>query len=226
VADSPPTIARYSEFCALSVTGQGHVQSNFASDTQYRARFYVFDGLTGSGTVDVFEAYGDEAATNDLFKVTFNGTQFTFDAGGAGGGSASAPSANGWNLIEFDWNSTGGTFDFWVNTDALSVAPTGFTTSGAGTVEAVRLGAPNGFGTQVGQLGYDAFESHRTTGVGPLIDCDADGSGNPDININDILAVITERFGNPPALASGQPDCNRDGDININDILATIDAAF
>ena len=218
-AGSPPGIRRYSELCALTVSDQSHVQSNFASDTRYRARFYVMDGLTGAGDIDVFEAYSDEGATTALFKVSFDGSQFTFDASGAGGLSDSAASKNGWNLVEFDWNSDTGDFDFWVNADAAVDQPTGSVNSGAGTVEAVRLGAPNGFGTQTGSINVDAFESHRTTPVGPLLACDANGSGA--VSIADVVAILNELGG---TLQVGQPDCNEVGGVTIADAVTAINS--
>ena len=212
VADSPPTIARYSEFCALSVTGQAHVQSNYASDTRYRARFYVLDSLTGVGTVDIFEAYSDEGGASPLFKISFDGSQFTFDATDAGGGSTVIGSANGWNVIEFDWNS-GGNFDLWVNADATTDTASGTIASGNGTVESVRLGAPNGF-SQTGRLNFDAFESHRTTPVGNLLA--GDGNGNGSLTIADVITIGNELNG---TLAAGQPDCNLNGSITIADVI-------
>jgi len=219
VADSPPTIARYSEFCALSVTGQAHVQSNFASnETRYRARFYVLDSLTGAGTVDIFEAYDDEnavGAASAVFKISFNGSQFTFDATDAGGGSTTIASVNGWNIIEFDWTS-GGNFDLWVNADAVNDAATGSVAAGTGDVDAVRLGAPNGFSTQTGRVNFDAFESHRTTPVGPLLVGDA--NGNQSVNIFDMIGIQNEIL-NPANLAAGQPDCNANGSVNVFDMI-------
>jgi hypothetical protein len=224
-AASPPGVSRYSEFCALAITGQAHVQSNFAvNESQYRARFYVLDSLTGAGTVDIFEAYSDEGGASPLFKISFNGSQFTFDATDAGGGSDTVSAASGWNLVEFDWNSDGNTFSYWVNLDATTEAANGSVNAGAGTVDSVRVGAPNGFGGQSGSLVYDAFESHRTTPVGALLNCDA--QGDVDIDINDALAIVDEVFGNPTVLATGQPDCDLNGEININDVLAVVDIVF
>jgi hypothetical protein len=212
-AASPPGVSRYSEFCALAITGQAHVQSNFAvNESQYRARFYVLDSLTGAGTVDIFEAYSDEGGASALFKISFNGSQFTFDATDAGGGSTTIASVNGWNVIEFDWNS-GGNFALWVNADATADAATGTIASGSGTVESVRLGAPNGF-SQTGRLNFDAFESHRTTPVGNLLV--GDGNGNGSLTIADVITIGNELNG---TLAAGQPDCNQNGSITIADVI-------
>jgi hypothetical protein len=216
---SPPTVARYSELCALAVTNTSHVQDNNASDTRYRARFYVLDGLTGANTVDIFVAYSDEAASNPLFKVGFNGSQFTFDATAAGGTSTTAASVSGWNLVEFDWNSVAGDFDFWVNADAVTDAATGSVNSGTGTVEAVRLGAPNGFNSQTGKVTFDAFESHRTTPVGPLLVGDSNGNGS--VTIADVVSVLNELSG---TLQIGQPDCNENGGVTVADAVCLINS--
>lgn len=225
VAGSPPDISRLSEFCALKVTGQSHVQSNFASDERYIGRFYVFDGLGGAGSVDIFAAFGAEDASGDLFKITFDGSQFVFDASAAGGAaSAGVASVGGWNLVEFDWDTAGGTLKYWVNADAAADPETGSVNAGAGgTVEAVRMGAPNGLGTQTGMLIFDTFESHRTTPVGAVLVGDANNDGN--INSGDIIGVINEFF-SAQNLAIGAPDCNGDGNVNSGDIICIINAFF
>lgn len=227
-ADSPPVVSRYSGFCALEVTDTSHVQSNQASDARYRGRFYVLDGLSGSGEVEIFEAYADESANTPLFKIVFDGSQFTFDASSAVGGGTSAPvaAADGWNLVEFDWQADG-SFSYWVNSDANVDPAAGSVNAGSGVVESIRLGAPSGFGDQTGKLTYDAFESHRTTSVGALLACDAEGdSNNNDIDINDALAALDEVFAIPSVLAPGQPDCDLNGSVNINDALAILDLIF
>jgi hypothetical protein len=236
VADSPPATSRYSEFCSLSISDGSYVQSNFASDSHYFGRFYVFPKeVSGDGTADIFVAYTDEAAApgDTLFKVGFDGADAIFTFGAENPVNETLPP--GWSLIEFEYDDVGNVFNYWVNSvwDFAGLNyPDGVTGSIAlpdvesGVVEAVKLGAPNGLGTLTGTFYFDAYEAHRTTNVGGLIDCDADGSGDPDININDILAVIDERFGAPQVLAAGQPDCTMDGDVNLNDILATIDVAF
>lgn len=218
VADSPVTVSRYSELCAFEISDTGYVQSIKASDTRYIARFYVLDGLSGSGAVDILQAYSNDGATSPLFKIRLDGSQFTFDAGAAGGTSNNTPSANGWNLVEIDWDSDGGTLKYWVNADATVDPETGSVNSGTGTVEAIRLGAPDGMGTQTGKLTFDAFESHRDTLVGALLAADANNDGS--INILDLGNVRIELLnpGDLGSLAIGQPDCNSDGSINILDV--------
>ena len=75
-----------------------------------------------------------------------------------------------------------------------------------------------------GDIYFDAYEAHRTTNVGALLNCDAEG--DTDIDINDALADVDEVFGAPSILASGQPDCDNNGSVNINDALGIVDIVF
>jgi hypothetical protein len=223
-AGSPTAVSRYSEFCALAVTGTSYVQSNAASDTRYFGRLYVYPNLTGAGTVDILIAYSDEAATTELFIISYDGTDFIFDAGGAGGTSASTAAFSGWNLVEFEYDSDSGNFNYWVNVawnfDTLSyAAPTGTFTSGSGTVEAVQLGAPNGLGGNTGTITFDAYEAHRTTSVGALLVGDANGNGS--ITVADVVSVLNELAG---TLQSGQPDCNENGGVTVADAVCLINS--
>jgi len=217
VAGSPTSIPRYSELCALEVTGTGHVQSNYAVDeARYRARFYVLDGVSGTGSADIFTVYSDDAASSPLFKVSFDGSQFTFDATDAGGNSASAAAKSGWNVVELDWTADGN-LTFWVNADATTDAATGSASAGTGVVGAARLGAPAGLGGLTGKVVFDAFESHRETPIGLLIKGDA--NGNSSINIFDMISIQNEILDPVGKLAVGQPDCNENGSINIFDMI-------
>jgi hypothetical protein len=225
VPGSPTDVSRYSEFCALEVSDTSYVQSNAASDTRYIGRFYVLPKTGGAGEVDILIAYSDEAATSELFTISYDGTDFIFDAtGGAGGGTDSTAASSGWNLVEFEYDSDSGDFNYWVNAawdfDSLSyAAPTGTFTSGTGTVEAVQLGAPNGMGGLTGDITFDAYEAHRTTNVGALIVADANGSGA--VTSGDATRILNEvSLGG--TLSSGQPDCNENGSITSGDATCVL----
>ncbi|MBT8053425.1 MAG: hypothetical protein KJN69_05985, partial [Gammaproteobacteria bacterium] len=56
LAGSPELVSRYSELCAFEITDGSYVASTKAADSRYIARFYVLDGLSGSGNVEIFEA--------------------------------------------------------------------------------------------------------------------------------------------------------------------------
>jgi hypothetical protein len=217
-ANSPPSVARVSEFCGLRLTGTGHVQDNNPdAHTQFIARFYVLPQLSGSGQADLFIAYANETPSSPLFDVSFNGSNFVFDASGAGGGSASAPAQAGWNLVEVDYNSPANTFSFWVNANATVDPATGSFASGSGAVEAVRLGLPNGLGGfSGGSVSFDVYESHASTPVGPQPFI-GDANGSETINVFDMVSQQNEILGN--ALAPGQPDCNLNGSVNIFDMV-------
>jgi hypothetical protein len=217
-ADSPVTVSRYEGVCALKVAGQGWVQSNSASDQRYIARFYVLlDNLSGAGNTVIFRGYSDDAATGSLYEVRYDGSDFVFDVGGV---TASEPSKPGWNLVEIDWTSNG-SMAFWVNADSRSEPASGSVTAGSGTVEAVRLGMPDGLGGFGGFLAVDAFESHRATPVGPLLVGDANADGV--VNSADIDAIRDEFFEN--GLSTGTPDCNEDGAVDSGDTICVINEA-
>ena len=226
IAGSPTDVSRYSELCALEISDTSYVQSDAASDTRYIGRFYFLPKTGGTGKVDILIAYSDQVVTDvttDLFTISYDGTDFIFDATEAVGGSASTPASSGWNLVEFEYNSDSGNFNFWVNEawdfDALSyAAPTGNFASGTGKVEAVQLGAPNGMGDFTGEIIFDAYEAHRTTNVGALLAGDANGDGN--VNSGDTVGIINENLGD--ILAQGQPDCNGDGNVNSGDTICII----
>ena len=221
---SPLAISRYSELCAYSATDTSYVQSDHASDTRYFARVYGLFDTSGTGMVDVLEAYSDEGGASPLFKISYDGTNITFDAGDAGGGSASVLAANGWNLIEIEYDSDSSTFTYWLNevwdfNTLMYGQSTGSFASGAGTVESVRLGVPNGMGGLTGDVTVDAFESHRTTNVGALIVADANGSGT--VTAGDATRILNEvSLGG--TLSTGQPDCNENGNITSGDATCVL----
>jgi hypothetical protein len=230
---SSPEIARYSEFCGLVVSAAGYVQTPATSDSHYFGRFFVLPQVTGSGEVDLLEAYADTGGSQPLFTISYDGTDFIFDATAAGGGTGSAPahftpgSAPKWNLVEFEFNS-GSTFNVWVNESwtlpdgPYTSGPSDSFTSGSGTVASVRLGAIGGMGGFGGTITYDAYEAHRTTNVGALRRGDANSDGF--VNSGDIGQVINEFF--DVSLANGTPDCNQDGFVNTGDIGCIINIFF
>ena len=218
VVGSPSAISRYSGLCAFALSSAGYVESERASDQRYIARFYVLNGIEGSEAVVIFRAYSDDLATSALFEISLNGSQFEINAGSAGGGSATAAAQPGWNLVEVDWAS-GGSMSYWINADSQTQSATGtINSAGTGTVQSVRLGAPDGLGGNSGTLTFDAFESHRSTPVGALLVGDADGDGV--VNEADIGAIRQEFFEN--GISVGTPDCNADGKVNSGDAVCVV----
>lgn len=211
------TVARYSEFCGLQVTAPntGHVQDNSPDGhTQFIVRFYVRPNLTGTGQVELFAAYGDEAGGSPKVKVSYDGTNIEFHADSGPVASKSVAAAkNLWHLVEIEYNSAGST-RYWVNADSAG-AESGSYTSASGPISSVRLGLLPGTlaGFSGGSAQFDAYESRSTTPVGPLLNGDANANGS--ITIADVTKLGGELNGN---LANGQPDCNRNGAVSITDV--------
>ncbi|MDZ4730820.1 MAG: hypothetical protein SH820_12860 [Xanthomonadales bacterium] len=184
--------------------------------TTFITRFYVRPQLTGGAQADLFIAYSAETPSGQLLKVSYDGANLDFHAAGAGVLGTAPAEAGKWYLVEVKYVSAGNT-TFWVNTDANTVAATGTYTSATGGVEAVRLGLPNGLGGHTGYVNFDAYESHSTTAVGPLLIGDSNGNGS--ITIADATNAIGELNG---TLAVGQPDCNSSGVVTIADATCVI----
>ena len=208
LAGSPSDVSRVSGLCAMELAAAGSVKDTSpAAEAKAIMRFYVFAELN-SGTPVIFEAFSDDDAASGLLTVSFDGSDFVFDAGA--GASAAVPGKSGWNLVELDW--TGGTgMDYWVNADSISAAATGNISAAAGTMESVILGTADALD---GVLTFDAYESHRSTPVGALLMGDANGSGA--LSIADVIALFNELNG---TLATGQPDCNSSGGVSIADVI-------
>ena len=217
LADSPKTVSRVSGLCGMQLTAPGSVMDTSpAAETTVIARFYVFAQLN-SGAPVIFEAFSDDAGTTSLLTVTFDGSNFVFDAGA--GASANVPGKSGWNLVELAW--TGGTgMDYWVNSDANDDSATGSIGAAAGTIEAVILGAANALD---GKITFDDYESHRSLPVGALLVGDSNNDGQ--VNGLDISGVLKESNAFTPEIQSGTPDCNLDGSVSGLDISGILKAA-
>jgi len=213
VGDPTGSVPRVKGFCGLEVTDTGHVVDNSpTAETTFIGRFYVYPNQLGAGTHEVFAAYSDEAGTK-LFSITYDGTNFNFDAtAAAGGGSTSAAAdTTHWNLVEFKWESDA-QGSVWVNADALTEAATSTFASGTGSVDQVRLGAVASIDANTAF--FDDYESHRSQAVGALLAGDGNDDGN--INSGDVDMVVAEFLFS--TLAGGVPDCNLDGNVNSGDI--------
>jgi len=220
-------VPRINGSCGLKVTGTGHVQDNSPDgEATFIGRFYFLPQLSGSGSTDIFVAYSDES-TAKLFTVSYDkdNSEIVVDATSANshtanGGTTSVPvTGTRWHLIEFSWES-GQTGSLWVDADATSDLASSTFASGTGTVESVRLGAPNGFGgTLTGMVFFDDYVSHRSLPVGGVLT----GDGNLDGNLNndDIEAIKTEfLFGTYPI---GSTDCNLDSETNSGDVNCVVE---
>ena len=211
LAGSPTAVSRVSGECAMQLSTAGSVKDT-SPDAEPSAimRFYVFAQLS-TDTPVIFEAFSDDNATASLLTVSFDGSNFFFDAGA--GSSGSVPGKSGWNLVELSWTG-GGAMDYWVNVDSLDQATTetGSVSAAAGTMESVILGTSDAY---TGTLTFDDYEAHRSTPVGALLM--GDSTDNGSINIFDIISMRNEILEN--GLAIGMPDCNSNGAVNVFDII-------
>ncbi len=218
LADDPTNgVSRLSGFCALEVTGTGHVVDNSpTAETTFIGRFYVFPKNISAGTYEIFVALSDEGDTDsDVFVISYDGANFIIDASGAGGDSVSvAADTTHWNLVEFSWSS-GGEGNLWINSDATVDDPDGSFAPGTGSIEQIRMGAVDGISTDTAF--FDDYESHRSLPVGPRLIGDSNDNGS--INLFDLISIQNDILGN--GLAAGQPDCNLNGAVNLFDLICT-----
>ena len=214
-AGSPVAVPRFSQLCALNVTGAGSVRDLSPDHTRLRARFYVLNKLVGTGNVVLFRAYADETDTTKLFEIRRNGANLVFDtSANTGGSSVSFAAPNTWTSIEFDWQS-GGTMSIWVNAPSSGATSTTVAAGNSATVKSVRLGLITGLDTYTGgNEVFDAYEAHSTTPVGLLLLGDANAGGT--LTSADATRVLNE-LAIGGTLSPGQPDCNLGGSISSAD---------
>lgn len=215
VAGSPTAVSRVFGECAMKLSAPGSVKDTSpANESAAIIRFYVYSQLSAGSPV-IFEAFSDDNATASLLTISFDGSNFVFDAGNEA--SANVPGETGWNLVEISWTS-GGSMDYWVNADSVSEpTPTGSVTAAAGTMESVILGTSDSY---TGSLTFDDYVSHRSTPVGGLLLGDTNNDGT--VNVFDISATLLEIDFFNPVLQQGTPDCNMDGQVNVFDISALL----
>lgn len=220
--DATP-VSRYSGQCGLRAAASGtFVADNTpTAEAAFRARFYVYTGLTGGSAV-VYRALN--ASSVEQIGVTYNhGTPGTFSFAIPGVAAQTVPAnANAWYSIELNWaaagtlaatvRGAGGTTDATVNI-------TGGTAGGA--IDTAQLGWVSGSGTAGPRaIIADAYESRRSTAIGRL--CRGDANNDGTRNSGDILQARNEfltRLQPAPFLASGQPDASENGVVDSQDQL-------
>lgn len=212
IADNT-NIPRYAELCGSQALAG---VANFVQDDRpggidaIIARFYVLNNATDP---QVYGGFSDNAGGGQLFDVSFGGGNIVMTSGGASAQDVAAP---GWNSVEVSWAS-GGDISIIVNGAAAQNA------SGAatGALASVRMG--NLSGSAGGTIAFDGYESHRTTAIGRLCNCNANGSPDDAVNVQDVITLVNEAGGG--ALGSGTPDCNEDGAINVQDVITAVNIA-
>ena len=205
-------ISRYQGLCGLEVTGSGYVQDNSpAGIDRIVARFYVLNDNTAPATI--YSGFSANDATGEVFNVTLDDAGQVTLTDTATGQTVSQSGSTDWLSVEIDWvRDASGSISLSVNGQAAAEA-TGFDNTGASQLASVQLGNLDG---AAGTLGFDSYESRRSTAVGRVCVGDADPSGERDFA--DLTAIFGELVGG--SLASGTPDATEDGIIDFDDVTA------
>ncbi len=208
-------VARYAGQCGLraAATAQFVTDNTPTAETTFRARFYVYTGLT-SGSALVYEALN---TTTRQIGVTYNRDAGNLSFATTGPTPQTITVApNAWYSVELDWSRTRGNM-------LVAVRGAGATTDSTATVAGVggtdqidtaRLGWVSGAGVAAARgLVTDGYESRRATAIGRL--CRGDANLDNTRNSGDGIAIRNEFLNG--TLAAGQPDANEDGSVNSGD---------
>jgi hypothetical protein len=212
-------IARYQGLCGLEANGTGFVQDNSPGGIdRIVARFYVLNDNTATATI--YSGFGDTAGGSNRFNVTLDGAGSVTLTDVATGQSVNQSGASNWLSVEIDWGQGAGSGFASLSVNGQAAAEvTGLNNTGA-ALQSVRLGNLNG---ATGVVGFDSYESRRSTAVGRLCNCNANGSADDVVNVQDVVVIVNEAGG--VGLASGTPDCNQDGAVNVQDVVQTVNIA-
>lgn len=249
VADDPDTnagtnapeaaaVKRYAGRCGLAPASAAPsfvTNDSPAAEGIYRARWYVFTGIT-TGAPKMFEAFtADAGGGTSIFSATYDRAagNLTFTAAGTTVPSI-AVQPNKWYSVEV-FHQAGQPLTVSVegnNTAVVDAAPLTSTSAGAvaGTVGSAQLGNINGAAlgfaaapAPTNNSGYavDEFDSTRSaTPIGRLCRGDANNDaannvGDNDLSALDAGAIVSEALN--IAVAAGQPDANEDGRVTALD---------
>jgi len=200
--------ARYAGLCGATAPAGEFVQDDRPGGIErIIARFYVLN----DGANDPVVYRGNTSGSVELFNVQLVGGNAVLNAGGTTVQGATQP---GWNSIEIDWDSAGGSIGIIVNGGTEDTA-TGISTASLANVQVGNLNAAAG-----GNVVLDGYEAHLSTPVGRICNCNADNDAGGNVDTTDITVLVNEFGGN--ALADGTPDCNEDGVVDTSDITVAV----
>lgn len=212
-----PMVVRYSGPCAFGAFGPGYVVDGTpASESTYRARFYVRTNVAG-GIVDVFQAFDDAGSPSVAVAYDAPNASFLVYLGASAtpdGVLAGYPPGRWYSVEVFVALGQSVTLDV---RGSFAPATTSVATPAASavTVGVAKLGwVASRSGNPGGIVEVDEFESTRNaTPIGRLCRGDADGNGVLDnADYRDLGGELLRR-----GVAVGQPDCNEDGLLDVFD---------
>lgn len=224
--DATP-VARYSGQCGLRAAASGSfvTDNTPTAEATFRARFYIYTGLT-TGSAVVYRALN--AASAEQISVTYNQGAGNLSFAIPGAAAQTVPAvANAWYSIELNWAAAGTLFAT-VRGNAATTDATANITGGTagGAIDTAQLGWVSGAGTVTGTsrgIIADAYESRRSTAIGRL--CRGDANANNAITVGDAVQILNESFPGG-ALTSGQPDCNENGAVTVGDAVCALNRSF
>ena len=208
-------IARYAGICSMETPSAANawVQDDSPGGIdRIRARFYVRNGLS-SGASLIYRGFSTTGGTGQLFTVFLNSAGSVTLIDNATGTQVQQAGNTAWSSVEIDWSQGAG--DGFISLSVNGQTPaqqTGLANAGAG-LQSVRLGNLN---SAAGTLGFDAYESRRTTEIGRLCRGNPDADGTRDINDLQVLFTELQTLGGTPA--PGTPDANEDGSVGLPDL--------
>ena len=225
--DASPT-ARYSGQCGLrsNATAAFVTDTTPAAEVTFRARFYVYTGLT-AGSALVYQALNAASPAVQQIGVTYDATagNFTF-ATNSGSGTIGSIAQNRWYSVELNWSRAATNMVATVRGNSATTDSTATITgvTAAAQIDTANLGWVSGAGTAAAArpVTVDGYESRRATAIGRL--CRGDANNDGTRNSGDQLVVRNEFFGT--ALSPGQPDATEDGNVNSGDQLVVRNIFF
>lgn len=220
-------VKKYVGSCGLKAGTSG---SNFVAETAqhsaeggaapYRARFFVFTGVTGAAVSNVFQALDADSSGNPVVTVAYDPTEANFDFlvnGTTRSTTAGSAPLNRWVTVEFVYQANTA-FSAKTRTLGEETVLASPQTAGAATIEAVQMGLLSGGGA--GNFHFDEFEASRAASAGSgqsgafTMRCRGDANGSGTITAGDRAAITAEIGGTPGA---GATDCNESGSITAGD---------
>lgn len=209
-------IARYQGLCGLEVTGTGYVEDESPNGIdRIVARFYVLNDNTAPAKI--YSGFSDNDGANEVFNVTLGDSGQVTLTDTATGASVSDTGSSNWLSVEIDWvRGADGSISLSVNGQAEQ--STAVDNSSAAQLSSVRLGNLDG---AAGTVGFDSYESRRSTAVGRLLVGDANNDGS--VSVFDAITVVNEASGG--TLATGTPDCNEDGSVSTFDAICVVNVS-
>lgn len=228
----PTGNARFQGRCALRAVAEAQFgrDGSPADEQIFAARFYVYNGVTGTAAIDLIRLYGGSGALVGRIYYEAGNPAFVLDNDADPADSqtiATGVPPNVWSLIEIEFDNTAAGGQVLRARADIAGAGAGLTRTVAiidqtARIDYIELGWIAGAGNSGGLQGllFDAYDSRSTPGIPPLRNPDPNNDGLRDLA--DLDPLLAEVQGGP--LVIGQPDCNFDGGVDNTDVSCLLGA--